>query len=136
MRLQGQHSERTCAAEMPLSAFWSGMSLKVKGWCRRKPRSCSICEAPRACFQRGAAENLEIPPRSWDCQFPPTDPTLAEAHDVLGGLLEKQGRLDAALVEYREAVRKRGHELLDRAGKPVKSPDKNHVELPFTATAC
>ena len=33
------------------------------------------------------------------------DPSLAEAHDVLGGLLEKQGRLDAALVQYRDAVR-------------------------------
>jgi tetratricopeptide (TPR) repeat protein len=33
------------------------------------------------------------------------DPSLAEAHDVLGGLLEKQGRLDEALVQYREAVR-------------------------------
>jgi Tfp pilus assembly protein PilF len=33
------------------------------------------------------------------------DPNLAEAHDVLGGLLETQGRIDAALVQYREAVR-------------------------------
>lgn len=33
------------------------------------------------------------------------NPSLAEGHDVLGGLLEKQGRLDAAEVQYREAVR-------------------------------
>jgi tetratricopeptide (TPR) repeat protein len=34
-----------------------------------------------------------------------SNPSLAEGHDVLGGLLEKQGRLDAAEVQYREAVR-------------------------------
>ncbi len=33
------------------------------------------------------------------------DPNLAEAHDVLGGLLENRGKIDAALVQYREAVR-------------------------------
>jgi len=33
------------------------------------------------------------------------DPNMAEAHDVLGGLMEKQGRLEAAVAEYREAVR-------------------------------
>ena len=35
------------------------------------------------------------------------DPTLAVAHDVLGGLLENRGHIDAALVEFREAVRLR-----------------------------
>jgi Tfp pilus assembly protein PilF len=35
------------------------------------------------------------------------DPNLPEAHDVLGGLLENRGRVDAALAEYREAVRLR-----------------------------
>ncbi len=35
------------------------------------------------------------------------DPNLAEAHDVLGGLLENRGQLDAALIHYREAVRLR-----------------------------
>ena len=35
------------------------------------------------------------------------DPNLPEAHDVLGGLLENRGRVDAALTEYREAVRLR-----------------------------
>ena len=35
------------------------------------------------------------------------DPNLPEAHDVLGGLLENRGRMDAALAEYREAVRLR-----------------------------
>jgi predicted CXXCH cytochrome family protein len=33
------------------------------------------------------------------------DPNLAEAHDVLGGLLENRGKIDAALIQYREAVR-------------------------------
>jgi Tfp pilus assembly protein PilF len=33
------------------------------------------------------------------------DPNLAEAHDVLGGLLENRGRVDEALVQFREAVR-------------------------------
>ncbi len=33
------------------------------------------------------------------------DPNLAEAHDVLGGLLENQGHFEAALGQYREAVR-------------------------------
>jgi Tfp pilus assembly protein PilF len=33
------------------------------------------------------------------------DPNMAEAHDVLGGLMEKQGRLDAAVSEFRDAVR-------------------------------
>jgi Tfp pilus assembly protein PilF len=33
------------------------------------------------------------------------DPNMAEAHDVLGGLMEKQGRFEAAVAEYREAVR-------------------------------
>jgi Tfp pilus assembly protein PilF len=35
------------------------------------------------------------------------DPNLPEAHDVLGGLLENRGRIDAALAQYREAVRLR-----------------------------
>ena len=33
------------------------------------------------------------------------DPNLAEAHEVLGGLLENRGQSDAARVPCREAVR-------------------------------
>jgi tetratricopeptide (TPR) repeat protein len=33
------------------------------------------------------------------------DPNSGKAHDVLGGLFEKQGRIDAAVAEYRESVR-------------------------------
>ncbi len=35
------------------------------------------------------------------------DPNLPEAHDVLGGLLESRGKIDAAIAQYREAVRLR-----------------------------
>ena len=54
-------------------------------------------------------------------------PNLAEAHDLLGTLLERKGQVDAALREYSEAVRLRpdlSHAQLDLGGVLANKGDK------------
>jgi tetratricopeptide (TPR) repeat protein len=55
------------------------------------------------------------------------NPNLAEAHDLLGTLLERKGQVDAALREYSEAVRLRpdlSHAQLDLGGVLANKGDK------------
>jgi tetratricopeptide (TPR) repeat protein len=55
------------------------------------------------------------------------NPNLAEAHDLLGTLLERKGQMDAALHDYSEAVRVRrelSHAQLDLGGILANKGDK------------
>jgi Flp pilus assembly protein TadD len=64
------------------------------------------------------------------------NPNLAEAHDVLGTLLERKGDSDAALREYSEAIRLRpdlSHAQLNLGGALANKGDKigaaEHLQL-------
>ena len=66
------------------------------------------------------------------------NPNLAEAHELLGGLLARNHNLDAALIEYREAVRLKpsfGRAQLDLAATLAIGGDKTGAVEHFREAA-